>query len=59
MRPFSRASCFLRVRVRTEAVTGAHVCAPGKSVCPWVHLSISKPGSLRKKEMEGENMVMV
>ena len=28
------------------------------SVCPWVHLSVSKPGSLGEKEMEeeGEDM---
>ena len=54
MRPFSRVSCFLRVRVRTKTETGAHVCA----VCPWIHLSVSKLGSLGEKEMEeeGEDM---
>lgn len=53
-----QVSCFLRVRVRTKTVTGAHVCAPGKPVCPWVHLSVSKPGSFWEKEMEEEGADM-
>lgn len=62
MRLSSGASCFLSVRVRTEAVTGARVCAPSKSVCPLVHLSVSKPSSLEEEEEEEagekeENMV--